>query len=173
MSVRLSSSTGVLLALVHNNTVPLSVAVVTQGEDEANLQVFLDGVSVATLDSLMFCYPDRLTVQLNVTPTDIQISANSSTVKYIKSDALQEALERLNSTMQNPVSTYIGGIPDDVPLPATPVTAFYHGCMDITISGHQLDFDEALSKHNSIKSHSCPPASAPETHSDVPHPHRK
>ena len=62
---------------------------------------------------------------------------------------------------------------DNVPLPATPVTAFYHGCMDITVSGHQLDFDEALSKHNSIKSHSCPPASAPETHGDAPRPHRK
>jgi len=76
-----------------------------------NLQVFLDGVSVATLDSLMLCYPERLTVQLNVTPTAIQISANSSTVTYMKSDALQEALKRLNSTMHSPISTYIGGIP--------------------------------------------------------------
>lgn len=76
-----------------------------------NLQVFLDGVSVATLDSVMLCYPDRVTVQLNVTPTEIQISANSSTVAFVKSDALQEALKQLNSTMQNPISTYIGGIP--------------------------------------------------------------
>lgn len=76
-----------------------------------NLQVFLDGVSVATLDSLMLCYPDRLALQLNVTPTEIQISANSSTVTYMKPDALREALERLNATMQNPISTYIGGIP--------------------------------------------------------------
>lgn len=75
------------------------------------LQVFLDGVSVATLHTLMFCYPDRLMVQLNVTPTEIQISANSSTITYMQSDALQEALARLNSTMQNPVNTYIGGIP--------------------------------------------------------------
>ena len=59
----------------------------------------------------MLCYPDRLTVQLNVTATEIQISANSSTVSYMKSEALQEALERLNATMQNPISTYIGGIP--------------------------------------------------------------
>lgn len=76
-----------------------------------NLQVFLEGVSVATLDSLMLCYPDRLTVQLNVTATGIQISANSSSFTYMNSEALREALERLNTTMQNPVSTYIGGIP--------------------------------------------------------------
>lgn len=76
-----------------------------------NLQVFLDGVSVATLDSLMLCYPDRLTVHLNVTPTEIQISANSSTVTYMKTDDLRKALEHLNTTMQNPISTYVGGIP--------------------------------------------------------------
>ncbi|MEQ2271372.1 hypothetical protein XENORESO_003206 [Xenotaenia resolanae] len=189
MNIRPSSSTGVLLALVYNNTVPLSVAVVTKGEEDAvgflipintlmftsdqtfvtlfafalqNLQVFLDGVSVATLDSLMLCYPDRLMVQLNVTPTEIQISANSSTVSYIKSDALQKALEHLNTTMQNPIGTYIGGIPVAVPLHATPVSAFYHGCLDIAINDRQLDFDEALSKHNSIKSHSCPPVRDPE-----------
>uniref|UniRef100_A0A8C6PI43 Vitamin K-dependent protein S n=1 Tax=Nothobranchius furzeri TaxID=105023 RepID=A0A8C6PI43_NOTFU len=158
MNIRPSSSTGVLFALVYNNTIPLSVA---------NLQVFLDGVSVATLDSLMLCYPDRLTVHLNVTPTELQISANSSTVSYMTSDALQEALELLNRTMQNPVNTYVGGIPDDIPLPLTPVSAFYHGCMDITVNDRQLDFDEALSKHNSIKSHSCPPVS--QTHRDVLH----
>lgn len=173
MNIRPSSSTGVLFALVYNNTVPLSVAVVTKGEGDADLQVFLDGVSVARLDSLMLCYPERLTVQLKVTPTEIQLLGNFSTVAYMAPDALQEALERLNTTMQNPISTYIGGIPDDVPLPANPVTAFYHGCMDISVNGQQLDFDDALSKHNSIKSHSCPPVSAPESHRDPPHPHRK
>ncbi|XP_075876272.1 vitamin K-dependent protein S [Nelusetta ayraudi] len=167
MSIRPSSSTGVLFALVHKDTVPLSVAVVTLGEEDANLQVFLDGVSVAKLDTLMLCYPDRLTVQLNVTPTDIQITANSSTVMYIESDALQKALEGLNTTMQSDVQTYIGGIPDNIPIPANPVTAFYHGCMEITVGGLQLDFDEALGKHNSIKSHSCPPVSAQDSDPDV------
>uniref|UniRef100_A0A673AIA5 Vitamin K-dependent protein S n=1 Tax=Sphaeramia orbicularis TaxID=375764 RepID=A0A673AIA5_9TELE len=156
MNIRPSGSTGILFALVYNNTVPLSVAVVTKGEDDADLQVFMDGVPVATLTSMMLCYPDRLTVQLNVTPTEITITANSSNVTYMASTDLQEALQHLNTTMQNPVSTYIGGIPDEVPLPSTPVTAFYHGCMEITVNNQQLDFDEAFSKHNSIKSHSSP-----------------
>lgn len=60
---------------------------------------------------------------------------------------------------------------DDVPLSATPVTAFYHGCMEISINAQQLDFDEALTKHNSIKSHSCPPVSAPESQPDQLQPH--
>lgn len=35
MNIRPSSSTGVLFALVYNNTVPLSVAVVTKEEEDA------------------------------------------------------------------------------------------------------------------------------------------
>lgn len=173
LSMRPSSSTGVVFALVHNNTVPLSLAVLTKDEEDANMQVFLDGVSVATLDSVMLCYPERVMVRLNVTSTDLSITANSSSVSYTSSDSLQRALQRLNATMQNPVHTYIGGIPDEIPLPLTPVTAFYHGCMEVTVNGQHLDFDEALSKHNSIKSHSCPPASVPERHPEAPAPHRK
>ncbi|XP_067116322.1 vitamin K-dependent protein S [Osmerus mordax] len=169
MSIRPSSSTGVIFALVADRKVPLSVSVVTQGPDDADLQVFLDGVVVATLQSLMLCYPDRLTVELTVTPTDLVISAKPSTLSYSSPDILRGALMQLNVTMQEPVSTYIGGLPDHIELSATPVTAFYHGCLDISINGQQLDFDEAVSKHNSIKSHSCPPVSAPEN----PHPHRK
>lgn len=61
-------------------------------------------------------------------------------------------------------------LPDDIPIPANPVTAFYHGCMEITVGGLQLDFDEALGKHNSIKSHSCPPVSAQDSDPDALHP---
>ncbi|CAL1603692.1 unnamed protein product [Knipowitschia caucasica] len=171
LSIRPSGSTGVLFALVQNNTVPLSLAVLTKDEEDANLQVFLDGISVATLDTMMLCYPDRVMVRLNVTSTDIYITANSSSVSYIASAELKRALQTLNHTMQSPVSTYIGGIPDEVPLPLTPVTAFYHGCLEIAVNGRSLDFDEALSKHNSIKSHSCPPVSVPETQPDAAAPH--
>ncbi|XP_052370727.1 vitamin K-dependent protein S, partial [Oncorhynchus keta] len=160
MRIRPSSSTGVLFALVLNDTVPLSVAVVTQGPDEADLQVFLDGVSVATLQSLMLCYPDRLSVELTVTPTSLEIVANTSTWSYSLPDG---ALDRLNNTMMtHSVRTCIGGLPDEVPVSATPVTAYYHGCMDINVNARLLDFDEADTKHNSIKSHSCPPVSPPQ-----------
>uniref|UniRef100_A0A3P8R355 Vitamin K-dependent protein S n=1 Tax=Astatotilapia calliptera TaxID=8154 RepID=A0A3P8R355_ASTCA len=141
MNIRPSTSTGVLFAVVYNNTVPLTC-----------------------LSSLNQC--------LNVTPTEILISADSSSVTYMESSALQKELELLNSTMQNPVSTYIGGIPD-IPLPTTPVTAFYYGCMEISINSQQLDFDEALSKHNSIKSHSCPPITTVLDDLEVAHMYRK
>ncbi|XP_053720566.1 vitamin K-dependent protein S [Synchiropus splendidus] len=171
MNIRPSSSTGVLFALVQHNTVPLSIAVETKGELDAMLKVFMNGAAVATLESVMLCYPESLSVKLNLTATEIQISANASTVTYIADSALQEALQRLNSTMQEPVATYVGGIPEHIPFSASPVTAFYHGCMDITVNDQLLDFDEALSKHNSIKSHSCPPASAHDP--NVAHMQRK
>uniref|UniRef100_A0A8C1UG05 Vitamin K-dependent protein S n=1 Tax=Cyprinus carpio TaxID=7962 RepID=A0A8C1UG05_CYPCA len=127
MSIRPSSSTGVLFALVSNHSVPLSVAVVTQGPDDA-----------------------------------VRFSADvPSCVSYSDSETLSMALSKLNSTMQSHVHTYIGGLPD-LPLSVTPISAFYHGCLEINVNGQQLDFDEAASKDNSIKSHSCPPVSAPD-----------
>lgn len=71
--------------------------------------MFLDGVSVAVLQSLMLCYPERLLVEMRVTPEQIQLTANSSTVSY--SETLSVALSKLNNTMQNHVTTYIGGLP--------------------------------------------------------------
>uniref|UniRef100_A0A674CKG7 Vitamin K-dependent protein S n=1 Tax=Salmo trutta TaxID=8032 RepID=A0A674CKG7_SALTR len=146
VNIRPSSSTGVLFALVLNDTVPLSVAVVTQGPEEADLRVFLDGVSVATLQSLMLCYPDRLSVELTVTPTSLEIGANTSTWSYSLPDG---ALDRLNHTMvTHSVRTCIGGLPDDIPVSSSPVTAYYHGCMDVNINGRLLDFDEADTVQN-------------------------
>ncbi|KAL0985448.1 hypothetical protein UPYG_G00157010 [Umbra pygmaea] len=172
MSIRPSSSTGVLFALVANNTVLLSVSVDTKGPDEEVLEVFLDGVSVATLQSFLLCYPERLAVVLTVTPTTLEIRANLSSSTYSLPD---NALVQLNNAMKHPVNTYIGGLPDEIPVPSTPVSAYYHGCMDININGQQVDFDEAVSKHNSIRSHSCPPVSRPNTPNNDPHlsPYRK
>ncbi|XP_030635334.1 vitamin K-dependent protein S [Chanos chanos] len=169
MSIRPSSSTGILFALVSNNTVPLSIAVVTEGPDDAVLQVFLDGISVATLESLMLCYPDQLLVEISVSADELRISANSSKVTYVGSESLREALSKLNTTMQDPVTTYIGGLPK-LPLSTTPVSAYYHGCMEISVNKQQLDFDEAVMKHNSIKSHSCPPVALPDPQSEDPQP---
>ncbi|XP_062866490.1 vitamin K-dependent protein S [Trichomycterus rosablanca] len=163
MSMRPSSSTGVLFALVSNSTVPLSVSVLTRGLNEADLQVFLDGVPVATLKSILLCYPERLVVEINVSAETLQISANSSSVSYVEAEELSQALARFSATMQQPVLTYIGGLPDHLPLSSTPVSAYYHGCMEISVNNHLLDFDEAVSKHNSIRSYSCPPVNPPDS----------
>lgn len=46
--------------------------------------------------------------------------------------------------------------PADVSLVSTPVSAFYTGCMDVTVNGRLLDMDEAQHKHNDVRSHACP-----------------
>uniref|UniRef100_A0AAY4CI29 Vitamin K-dependent protein S n=1 Tax=Denticeps clupeoides TaxID=299321 RepID=A0AAY4CI29_9TELE len=170
MNIRPSSSTGVIFALISNHTVPLSVSVVTRGPEEADLQVFLGDVTVATLKTIFLCYPESLMVEINVSEVGILLSANNSEVSYATPPTLQGALSLLNQTMQNPVQTYIGGLPA-VPLSSTPISAYYHGCMEISVNGQELDFDEAFSKHNSIRSHSCPPVLPPVTHPDHAHDH--
>ncbi|XP_061083154.1 vitamin K-dependent protein S isoform X2 [Conger conger] len=156
--IRPSSSTGVVFALVSNDTVPLSVSLQSRGQDDADLQVFIGEVRVATLQSVMLCYPERMLLELSVSETNLQITANSSTILYAEPSVLESRLSALNSSMQGGVETFIGGVPE-LPVTATPVSAYYHGCMEITVNSKRLDFDEALSKHNSIKSHSCPPVS--------------
>lgn len=156
MSIRPSSSMGVLFALVINDTIPLSVSVLTQEPNDAvkplhssllphhsiiilidafillitvlfpsaltythfthnsvsqYLQVFLDNIPVAKLESLMLCYPEHLEVEMHVSAHDLQISANSSSVSYTETEALRRELAKLNATMQQPVFTYIGGLP--------------------------------------------------------------
>lgn len=59
----------------------------------------------------MLCYPEHLEVEMHVSAHDLQISANSSTVSYNETEALKQALAKLNATMQQPVLTYIGGLP--------------------------------------------------------------
>ncbi|XP_060716321.1 vitamin K-dependent protein S [Tachysurus vachellii] len=162
MNIRPSSSTGVVFALVSNNTVPLSVSVLTQELNSGYLQVYLDNIPVVKLETLMLCYPEPLEVKLLVSAHDLQINANSSIVSYTDKEALRQALDKLNATMQQPVLTYIGGLPD-LPLSSMPVSAYYHGCMEIRVNKRLLDFDEAVSKHNSINSHSCPPVFPPES----------
>uniref|UniRef100_A0A667YXI8 Growth arrest-specific 6 n=1 Tax=Myripristis murdjan TaxID=586833 RepID=A0A667YXI8_9TELE len=47
-------------------------------------------------------------------------------------------------------------LPSDVPLVSTLVSAPYSGCMEVSVNGLSLDLDQAIHKHNDIRSHSCP-----------------
>uniref|UniRef100_A0A7N9AYD8 Growth arrest-specific 6 n=1 Tax=Mastacembelus armatus TaxID=205130 RepID=A0A7N9AYD8_9TELE len=44
----------------------------------------------------------------------------------------------------------------NVPLVSTLVSAPYSGCMEVSVNGQSLDLDQAIHKHNDIRSHSCP-----------------
>ncbi|KAJ7422758.1 hypothetical protein WISP_36714 [Willisornis vidua] len=114
------------------------------------ITVTIGRTTVAHLESKKLCTPRKVQVGLVVTKQDLELSVDSHTDRRNP-----ELLSILNQAMMANVVTYLGGLPD-VPLGATPVTAFYNGCMEVKVNHRQLDLDEAISKHNDIRSHSCP-----------------
>lgn len=79
------------------------------------LQVYLDNIPVVKLESMMLCFPESFEVEMHVSAQDLQISASNSNVSYTEPKALREALAKLNATMQQPVFTYVGGLPGILP----------------------------------------------------------
>jgi len=65
--------------------------------------VFLEGVSVATLDSLMLCYPERMEVVVSFNTTHLLVSGDSaSSTSYAPPTTLGPALQRLAVAMEMP-----------------------------------------------------------------------
>ncbi|XP_053162720.1 vitamin K-dependent protein S isoform X2 [Hemicordylus capensis] len=152
LTIRPSAGTGVMFALVSGETVPLALSIVDS--DSSNSQeviVSIENVIVARMESSSLCSSRRVPLGLRVTRQQLELASDShSEITYI-----EPQLFALHQAMNGSLDTYLGGIPD-VPIDATPVTAFYNGCMEVKISDQQVDLDEAISKKNDIRSHSCP-----------------
>ncbi|NXS17563.1 PROS protein, partial [Mystacornis crossleyi] len=151
LTIRPSTDTGVMFALVSNETVPLALSIVdSNSSDSQKITVTIGDVTVAQLESKKLCTPRKVQVGLLVTKQELELAVDSHTDR-----SNSEQLSTLHQAMMADVVTYLGGLPD-VPLGATPVTAFYNGCMEVKVNNRQLDLDEAISKHNDIRAHSCP-----------------
>ncbi|KAM6098300.1 LOW QUALITY PROTEIN: vitamin K-dependent protein S [Theristicus caerulescens] len=151
MTIRPSADTGVMFALVSNEAVPLALSIVdSNSSDSQKIIVTIGNITVAHLESKKLCTPRKVLVGLVVTKQQLELSVDSHTDR-----SNSEQLSILHQAMMANVVTYLGGLPD-VPLGATLVTAFYNGCMEVKVNNRQLDLDEAISKHNDIRSHSCP-----------------
>ncbi|KAL7983499.1 hypothetical protein Chor_000375 [Crotalus horridus] len=152
MAIRPSTGTGVMFALVSGETVPLALSVVDS--NLTNLQeiiVSIQNVIVAHLDSRNLCTSKRVLLRLRISRQQLELTADSHSVITYSGQHLSVLEQAINES----VDTYLGGIPD-VPVEATPVTIFYNGCMEVKINDKELDLDEAISKQNDIRSHSCP-----------------
>ncbi|KAL6481450.1 hypothetical protein MHYP_G00095300 [Metynnis hypsauchen] len=152
LTIRPTSTIGVLLALVRQDHVPLSISLSTyhSGKKEwaEHILVSFGDVIVAS-SQVDLCDSEIHTI--NVT-----VSGNSTILEVDGQLGLTEPVEHLESLdLSSSYSTFIGGIPD-VSLVSTPVSAFYTGCMDVMVNGQLLDLDEAQHKHNDIRSHACP-----------------
>ncbi|XP_006639368.1 growth arrest-specific protein 6 [Lepisosteus oculatus] len=160
-----SSSSGVLVAIVSGDRVLLSVALTDYHPGTGLRQqhvllsmadVIVSSVQMRTCDSQPHAI--NVTVGNNVAVLEVDRRKGRTDVSPVQ---LGERLSLLDRDMQGPVSTYIGGLPVDVPVISTPVSAYFSGCMDMLINGNAVDLDEALYKHSDIRSHSCPYALEP------------
>ncbi|KAM4699900.1 growth arrest-specific protein 6 isoform 1-T2 [Discoglossus pictus] len=155
-----ATDTGVLFALVsEDRAVPLSLALV---DYHSLLKVKHQFIILSVEDTVVsrlevnVCDKEHL-VEFSASKDHVLLTFDGQPVeKELKDHRLSDLFSILNGHMQKNVMTYIGGLPD-VPVTATPVTAFYHGCMILKIQQKSLDLDDAVHKHNGITSHSCPP----------------
>ena len=155
LNIRPSTGTGVMLALVSGGTVPFALSLVdSRSGTSQDIVVFVENSVVARLEAVSLCSDQQSQLKCNVNRNGLELwTPLRKDVIYSKD--LQRQLAVLDKAMKRTVATYLGGIPD-ISFSATPVNAFYSGCMEVNINGVQLDLDEAISKHKDIRAHSCP-----------------
>ncbi|XP_035249963.1 growth arrest-specific protein 6 [Anguilla anguilla] len=152
LSLRPASCTGVLFALIRQDSVPLSVSL-SQYHPRKKLQQ--EYVLVSAGSEVVASFPaylcDSETHLVNVTIagnlTLLEVDGQAGQTEQGEGPAVPD--------LSSPTSIFLGGLPD-VPVVSTPVSAFYVGCMEATLNGRALDLDEALHKHSDIRSQSCP-----------------
>ncbi|XP_004272683.2 vitamin K-dependent protein S [Orcinus orca] len=155
LNIRPSSGTGVMLALVSSNTVPFALSLVDSATEELqDILVSVENMVIARIEALSLCSNQQSLLEIRVNRNNLELLTQNRKDSFHSED-FQRQFAILNKAMKETVATYLGGLPD-VPFSATPVNAFYNGCMEVNINGVQLDLDEAISKHNDIRAHSCP-----------------
>uniref|UniRef100_G3T9K5 Vitamin K-dependent protein S n=1 Tax=Loxodonta africana TaxID=9785 RepID=G3T9K5_LOXAF len=155
LNIRASTGTGVLFALVSGQTVPFALSLVDSISGKfQDFVVSIENTVISRIKALNLCSSQQSHLQFQVSRNNLHLW-NPFEKDTIYSEDFQSQLAILDKAMKGTVVTYLGGIPD-IPFNATPVNAFYNGCLEVNINGVQLDLDEANSKHNDIRAHSCP-----------------
>ncbi|KAM9635607.1 vitamin K-dependent protein S [Trichechus inunguis] len=155
LNIRPSTGTGVIFALVSGETVPFALSLVdsTSGKFQ-DFQVSVENTVICWIQAINLCSSQQFHLEFKVNRHNLELWNPFEKDTFCSGD-LQSQLAILDKAMKGTVFTYLGGIPD-VPFGATPVNAFYNGCMEVNINGVQLDLDEAIFKQNDIRAHSCP-----------------
>uniref|UniRef100_A0A8C2N9K8 Vitamin K-dependent protein S n=1 Tax=Capra hircus TaxID=9925 RepID=A0A8C2N9K8_CAPHI len=143
LNIRPSAGTGVMLALDF-----LCVFVLQ------DILVSVESMVIARIEAESLCSDQQTFLEIRVNRNNLELLTQLRKDSFHSED-FQRQFAILDEAMKGTVATYLGGLPD-VPFSATPVNAFYQGCMEVNINGVQLDLDEAISKHNDIRAHSCP-----------------
>uniref|UniRef100_A0A8C7YTM1 Vitamin K-dependent protein S n=1 Tax=Oryzias sinensis TaxID=183150 RepID=A0A8C7YTM1_9TELE len=173
------SGIGVLFALVHQDKVPLSIALADYNPltDEWRdfVLVSVGNVIVASSPALL-CDGQRHDIQVTISGNQTSLlvdgepgrnedveafySLKTSIILLLDFTYCRLFLEHNPNNKQCKVWRYSSVLflspPPDVPLVSTVVSAPYSGCMEVSVNGRSLDLDQAIHKHNDIRSHSCP-----------------
>ncbi|XP_029936929.1 growth arrest-specific protein 6 isoform X2 [Myripristis murdjan] len=150
LTLRPTSAIGVLFALVYQDSVPLSIALADYhpGTDEwRDFVLVLAGDVVIASSPAPLCDGESHVIQVVIAGNQTLLLVDGQSGR---SEDIQDPVD-----LQSQSSTFIGGLPD-VPLVSTLVSAPYSGCMEVSVNGLSLDLDQAIHKHNDIRSHSCP-----------------
>uniref|UniRef100_A0A8P4KFM7 Growth arrest-specific protein 6 n=1 Tax=Dicentrarchus labrax TaxID=13489 RepID=A0A8P4KFM7_DICLA len=140
LTLRPTSAIGVLFALVHQDRVPLAIALADYHPDTDEWR------DVSTLELILCMFLKCLFyLKTDLFCTLLLVDGQSG-----RSEDVEVPFDLLSQS-----STFIGGLPD-VPLVSTLVSAHYSGCMEVSVNGRPVDLDQAIHKHNDIHSHSCP-----------------
>lgn len=155
LNIRPSVGTGVIFALVSDYTVPFALSLVDSASGKfQDILVSVENMVIHRVEALSLCASQQTHLEFRVNRNHLELwTEEKNDILYFKD--LQKHLAILDKAMQGKVTTYLGGVPD-VSFSSTPVNAFYKGCMDVNINGMLMDLDEAISKHNDIRAHSCP-----------------
>ncbi|XP_072477767.1 vitamin K-dependent protein S isoform X2 [Notamacropus eugenii] len=158
LDIRPSTGTGVMLALVSGDTVPLALSLIDSSSSELqDVLVTVENTIVSRMAAKKLCTHENSKIELRVRRGLLELT-NGFKGETTYHEDLKTKLAILDKAMMGKIATYLGGIPD-VPVNATLVNVFYNGCMDVKINGKELDLDEAVFKQNDIRSHSCPTVS--------------
>ncbi|KAF3821390.1 hypothetical protein GH733_010968 [Mirounga leonina] len=122
-----------------------------------DILVSVENMIMFQVEAISLCSSQQFHLELRVNRNNVELFTPLKK-DIISSENFKGQLAILDKAMKGTVTTYLGGLPD-IPFSATPVNAFYNGCMEVNINGVRLDLDEAVSKHNDIRAHSCPSVS--------------
>ncbi|KAF6385383.1 protein S [Rhinolophus ferrumequinum] len=155
LNIRPSMGTGVIFALISNDTVPFALSLVDSASEKLqDILVSVQSTVLSRIEAVNLCPGEQYHMEFRVNRKYLELSTPLRK-DSIYSEDHQRQFAILDKAMEGTVVTYLGGLPD-VPFSATPVNAFFNGCMEVNVNGVDLDLDEAVSKHNDIRAHSCP-----------------
>ncbi|XP_016052032.1 PREDICTED: vitamin K-dependent protein S [Miniopterus natalensis] len=155
LNIRPSKGTGIIFALVSDDTVSFALSLVDSSSEKLqDILVSVENKVISRIEALSLCSNQQSHLELRINRTNVELLTPLKN-DIIYSEDFQREFGSLDRAIKGTVATYLGGVLVTA-FNATPVNTFFNGCMEVNVNGVQLDLDEAIYKHSDIRAHSCP-----------------